>query len=63
MAYGEILHELAQDFSVRIIRAPKPPAPDTIYDRSIGDEPTDATVNRPYVDRQQQSPPRLTQPI
>lgn len=36
LAFEDILHELAQDSSVRIIRAPTPPIPDTIYDGPVG---------------------------
>jgi len=32
LAYAEVLRELEQDCSVRVIRAPKPPLPDTLYD-------------------------------
>ena len=36
MAFEDILHELAQDSSARIIRAPTPPNPDTIHDGATG---------------------------
>ena len=36
LAYEVILQELGQDPSVRVIRAPKPPIPDTIYDEADG---------------------------
>ena len=36
LAFGDILHELGQDPSVRVIRAPPPPIPDTIYDGPSG---------------------------
>jgi len=38
LAFEDILHELAQDPSVRVIRAPKPPDPDTLYDEPVGGE-------------------------
>ncbi|KAL2049443.1 hypothetical protein ABVK25_010347 [Lepraria finkii] len=36
LAFEDILRELAQDSSVRVIRAPTPPFPDTIYEGPAG---------------------------
>lgn len=36
LAYEDVLSELAQDPFVRVIRAPTPPNPDTIYDEPVG---------------------------
>lgn len=40
LAYLAILKELAQDRSVRVVRAPKPPLPDTLYDDISSDDNT-----------------------
>ncbi|KAL8648074.1 MAG: hypothetical protein Q9226_006153 [Calogaya cf. arnoldii] len=39
LAYGGILRDLALDASVKVIRAPKPPVPNTIYDDIEDNEP------------------------
>ena len=36
LAFEDILRELAQDSSIRVIRAPTPPFPDTIYEGPAG---------------------------
>ncbi|KAL8846398.1 MAG: hypothetical protein Q9221_008511 [Calogaya cf. arnoldii] len=48
LEYGDILRELGLDASVKVIRAPKPPVPDTIYDDiKDNNEPRNANI-RPW---------------
>ena len=49
MAYGNILQELARDTSVRVMRAPSPPQPDTLYDGPT-DGPWTINDSRPAFD-------------
>ena len=45
LAYEDLLHKLAQDPSVRVIRAPKMPVPDTIYHETIDRDTVDVQAN------------------
>lgn len=44
LAFEDILKELARDPDVRVVRAPKPPVPDTIYDSLEGSMSADGHV-------------------